>query len=285
MLKDEDARFAYCYNRRSFCFAHELYLNPLFELPNLLALARRRSDEPEYAYWSHGTVTVADRWEQGCAERRSLAQTIAGIADNDSLVMLRHLERDPVAGPFVTGLMDRLMDRVGAQMRDDVIEGRATVLIASPRRITSYHIDADTNYLFQIAGDKLFSVFDHTDRTLTPDQELEDYFAGDLNGARPKEHRQNEAQQYALGPGLGVHVPSTAPHWARNGNSVSVALSLNFDLHSIERRRELYGFNRRLRRLGITPTPPGCSGWRDQLKLASSSSVRALGKALKPQHA
>lgn len=276
LLGDETGQFRRCYNRRTFGFRHGLHCHPLFELPSLVALAQRRSDDAENAYWSHGKVVVADRWEKGCSNDHDLAETIAGIADNDSLVMLRHVERDSVLGPLVQGLLNRVMELSGAQMQDDVIVGRATLLIASPGRITAYHIDADCNHLLQIAGHKQLSVFDQTDRSLTPDQELEDYYCGDFNGARPKDHRQGDAVVYPLVPGDGVHIPCTAPHWARNGDSVSIALSLNFDLRSGERQASIYRLNRRLRRLGLQPTPPGRSAWRDQLKLASIDGAAAL---------
>jgi hypothetical protein len=276
LLDDPSGQFRRCYNRRSFGFSHGLHTNPLFGLPGLVALSQRRSDEAENAYWSHGRVAVADRWEKGRSDCHDLADTIAGIADNDSLVMLRHVERDAVLGPLVQGLLDRVVELSGAQMKDDVLVGRATLLIASPRRITAYHIDADCNHLLQISGHKLLSVFDQTDRSLTPDLELEDYYCGDFNGARPKDHRQGDAMVYPIGPGDGVHIPCTAPHWAQNGDSVSVALSLNFDLRSGERQADIYRFNRRLRRLGLEPTPPGRSAWRDQLKLASIHGAAAL---------
>jgi len=46
----------------------------------------------------------------------------------------------------------------GEQLRDDVILGNATILIASPNRVTPYHIDWDCNFLMQIAGDKKLHV-------------------------------------------------------------------------------------------------------------------------------
>jgi len=285
VLWDEQSQFARNYNRSSFSFNHGLWGHPLLELPSLVALSQRRPDDAEHAYWSHGSVAVADRWEKGRTRQHDLPGTIANIAKNDSLVLLRHVERDPLLGPLMRSLLSRVVQLSGPEMRQDVITGRATILIASPGRITAYHIDADCNHLLQVAGDKLISVFDHTDRSLTPHEELEDYYCGDFNGARPKEHRQNEAKVYRLGPGRGVHIPCTAPHWARNGDNVSVAVSLNFDLRSGERLAHLYQLNRQLRHLGIRPRPPGESAWRDRLKLASSGGMAAVRELLRPRSA
>jgi hypothetical protein len=270
---DARAAFAAHYNRASFLFSHALHTHPLFELPQLLALAARRPAQPEYAYWSNGRVGVAQRWDAKVAPRRSLTDTVAHIADNDSLVLLKHVERDALLGPGIREICERVIALSGARMRTDVQEARGTLLIASPGRVTSYHLDADVNFLFQIAGDKGLSVFDQQDRTLTPHEELERYYDGDPNGAVFKESRQTEARRYDLGPGLGVHIPSMAPHWAQNRERPSVALSINFDLRSVSRLGRIYHFNCKLRRHGIVPHPPGTSAWRDSLKLAALAGL------------
>jgi hypothetical protein len=62
-------------------------------------------------------------------------------------------------------------------MRCDVKVGEVLILISSPNRVTSYHIDNETNFLLQVAGNKQFFVFDHTDRTLLTDLEREHFHA------------------------------------------------------------------------------------------------------------
>jgi hypothetical protein len=280
---EEDARAAFDahYNRAGFLFSHTLHRNPLFELPQLLELAARRPAEPQYAYWSNGRVGVAHRWDANVAPRRALTDTVAHIADNDSLVLLKHVERDAVFGPSIRQICEQVIELSGVRMRADVLEARGTLLIASPGRLTSYHLDADVNFLFQVAGDKWLSVFDQEDRTLTSHEELERYYDGDPNGAVFKESRQPEAQLYDLRPGLGVHIPSMAPHWAQNRERPSVALSINFDLRSVSRLGRIYHFNCKLRRHGIRPRPPGASAWRDSLKLAALSGLAAAQRIAK----
>ncbi len=278
---DARAAFEAHYNRASFLFGHTLHLNPLFELPQLLKLAARRPPEPQYAYWSNGRVGVAQRWDARVAPRRTLTDTVAGIADNDSLVLLKHVERDTLLGPPIRAICERVIGLAGARLGADVTAARGTLLIASPGRLTSYHLDADVNFLFQIAGDKWLSVFDQQDRTLTSHEELERYYEGDPNGAVFKESRQREARLYDLGPGAGVHIPSMAPHWAQNRERPSVALSINFDLRSVGRLGRIYHFNCKLRRHGIRPRPPGASAWRDSLKLVALSGLSAAQRIVK----
>ena len=263
---DPCERFAQCYNRVSFPFRHNLHEHELFELHNLLELAQRQGQSPAFAHWSNGTVNVNDRWESGSGLRYSLRQTIRDIAVNNSLAVLKHVEQDRIFGPLVHAIQERVLELAGARMRGDAISGRGTLLIASPGRITSYHIDSDVNFLFQIRGDKLFCVFDPDDRSILPHEELENYFLGDANGAIFKPDREPDAKSYDLGAGCGVHVPCMSGHWAKNLDSPSVALSINWDLRSVTSTGRVYRFNGRLRRLGLNPVPPGVSHWRDNVK-------------------
>ncbi|HZE42204.1 MAG TPA: hypothetical protein VE058_00385 [Steroidobacteraceae bacterium] len=275
--------FRTCNNQRSFFFKHDLQNNPLMGLPSLLELSRRRPQNGAYAHWSNGTVGVDDRWDAGQGPRYSLNETIANIENNNSLVVLKHVEQDPVYGPFIHEVFERVIDLAGPTMRDDILRGRGTILIASPRRVTTYHIDSDLNYLFQIAGDKYFSVFDHNDRTLTTHEELENFFGGDLNSAVFKDGRQKDASLYDLCAGYAVHVPCFAAHWAQNRDTPSIALSINWDLNSIMRLGRIYRLNGKLRHRGWQPAPPGTSAWRDRMKLAALDGLtlarRLAGRA------
>jgi hypothetical protein len=62
----------------------------------------------------------------------------------------------------------------------------------------------------------------------------------------------------------------------QNHDNVSVALSVNYELRSVDRLEKLYKFNHRLRKLGIDPAPPAVSGWRDRLKLVATQGVSAV---------
>jgi hypothetical protein len=280
-LHDSDGQFFKQYNGTSFTFHHGLTENPLFDLSSLIEYARRLPADDSLAYWSNGAAKVDDRWDTDRGARRSLLDTIAHIADNDSLVLLKRVEMDAEYGPFLRDLLATIFRLVGPALSSDAIIGRATILIASPRRLTSYHIDADTNFLFQVHGDKKISVFDQTDRTLISDQELERYYSGDLNGATFKESRQQDARTYDLKPGLGVHIPCMAPHWAANSDNVSIALSINFDLYSIARLARIYKLNHRLRSYGLSPTPPGMSWAKDQMKVTAAQGLAAVRSVLR----
>lgn len=266
-------------NRRAFSFEHDVAASGLFNLPELIALARRRPADWEYAHWANGHVAVDARWEQGTEGRRSLEETLAGIAGNDSLVMLRHAEQDTVFGPVICNLFERLVEMCGPEFRRDVISGHSEIIVSSPRRITSYHIDADCNFLFQIAGGKQLKVYPAHDGEVIRPEDLERYHCGDYNGAHYRSELEPRAVAYQLRQGRGIHIPSTSPHCAVSDDQVSIGLSCAFDLRSMSRQALICQLNRRLRGLGLDPTPPGVSPWRDALKLGVKRSLAVMGRA------
>jgi len=275
LLDDPEGVFARNYERKTFSFAHGLAGHPLFELDSLIELSRRMPDHRD-TYWSNGKVKVDNGWTAGTTVRASLQDTIANIATNDSLVILKHTEQDPVHGPVLQEFLGRVVALAGERMRCDVTIGETLILISSPNRLTPYHFDAETNFLVQVRGDKWFHVFAQDNRAVISDFEREQYFAGDISSAVYKEDCQKHAVTYDLHAGYGVHVPSGAPHWVQNKNNVSVAISVNYELRSVERLKRIYRINHRLRRLGIVPRPPGQSAVTDGAKFFAATALSGL---------
>jgi hypothetical protein len=283
VLADPDGQFARNYNRRQFLFRHGLKDHPLFELPNLIALAKRPSHVG--AYWSNGKVEPTDPWGVDRAPRLTLIDTIANIGDNNSLVILKQVAQDPVYGPVLQDFLASVVALSGEQMRQDVMVGETTILISSPNRLTPYHMDDDCNFLMQVAGNKTLWVYDHTDPTLVSHEEREQYHMGNPNSIVYRESRQCEATAYELHAGYGVHIPVFAPHWVRNHDNISIALSVNYQLRSMLAEKRIYRVNSVLRKLGSAPTPPGFSPWRDRLKLAAANGLYAAHHLLRRKRA
>jgi hypothetical protein len=251
------------FNTKCFMFEHSLHRSSLFDLPNLVELSKRVPD----AFYSTTDDSVEDGWKSPEA-RRSLPETLATIGESNSLVLLKGLAHDPEFGPVFRDVLRDVEDAVGDVLRSDIAEARATLVISSPRRVTPYHIDAEVNFLLQLRGEKIVNIFDPSDRTLLTDLELEAFFAGDVNAAKYKKERQHDAYVFDFVPGTGLHLPILAPHWTLNGDSVSVAISVNCSLHSNARMAKIYKLTRKLRSRGLVPLSPGVSPWRDRVKLA-----------------
>jgi hypothetical protein len=284
ILSDPEGQFPSTYNRSTFMFPHGLSGHPLLQLPSLIDLADRL-EKYDGCYWSNGQAKVTDRWEKGADRRQSLRKTLENIEENDSLVILKFVVHDPIAGPFFRDVLKTIIQLVGPKMAEDVLVGRTNILIASPRRITAFHIDSDVNYLLQVTGDKSFVVYDQTDSTLVTEEERELFFNGDDSAASFKPDRQNEGTEHDLRAGFGVHVPCMAPHWARNRDQASVAVSCCFDLASIQRLGLVYQTNRRLRSLGIRPRSPRDGTWSNGPKVFGARTAAALRGLFRPKGA
>ena len=282
-LLPDNGEFSAKFNRQDFMFDHGLALHPMFERPALAELARRIPKFKDFVYWQNGPVKVNDKWGANPGERLSLEDTVAGIAENDSLVILKHAEQDAIYGPVLREILQRIYSFTAATAQADIVLGESLIFLNSPNRKTAYHLDLESNFLLQIRGEKFVHVFDCADRSLTPHQELENFCHGDANGAIYKPDRQKDAHYHHLTPGHGVHFPSMAPHWVQNGDEVSVSININFDLISIHRRmKRIYRVNRLIRRLGVDPTGPGISPLRDMVKEKLSLSAGAVLDTLRP---
>ncbi len=269
ILRDGNDAFVERYNRSTFAFAHAAHALPIFDLEPVIALALRAPA----VYYEYGAGGVGDGWRGEAGERPALRETMETLADANSLVIIKGLAADPQFGGVVRDIVAELLERTGPALRDDVAEARATLIVGSPHRVTPYHFDGETNFLLQLRGTKHLSVFDHTDAGVLSAIELERFYGGDLSAARYQPHRQHDATVYAFAPGDGVHIPLHAPHWVQNGDDVSVAISVNFSLHSTKRLAQLYTFNHLMRRSGLSPAPPGSAPWRDRLKVVAAAGV------------
>jgi hypothetical protein len=83
------------------------------------------------------------------------------------------------------------------------------------------------------------------------------------------------AREFRLHPGDALHQPSLAPHWIKNGPSVSISVAMHFSIAALERRARIYQANGVLRRVGLTPTPPDVNRVLDYLR---SGTIRVLAK-------
>lgn len=283
-LLPENPDFEAKFNRQDFLFDHGLAHHPLFTLPALLELAHRIPKYRDFVYWQNGRVKVNDKWDSNPATRLNLDDTIRGIAQNDSLVILKHAEQDEIYGPVLQEILQRIFSFTSPAAQDDIVLGESLIFINSPRRTTAYHLDLESNFLLQVRGEKFIRVHDCADRSITPHEELENHCSGDHNGAIFKAARQADAHYHHLTPGHGVHFPSTAPHWVENGSDVSISININFDLESIHRRmKRIYVVNRVMRKLKLSPAPPGVSSIGDALKELAYPGVNAAVNMLRPK--
>lgn len=252
------------FNQRSFEFAHHLSGHPLFELPRLIELSKRL-DSTRSVYHDAGDVRVDQRWDQAPKGQYSVDETIRRIEEEGAWIILRRAEQDPEYAAVLEECMAEVQNLLGRDLKKEMMVQDAIVFITSPNRVTAYHIDRECNFILQIHGDKDISVFDRNDREVLTEEEIERFWMVDNNAAVYKQQYQHRATVYAMSAGKAIHVPVNAPHWVQNKNNVSVTLSVNFQFRE-NYPAHVYRANYLLRKVGITPTPPGRSQFRDHLK-------------------
>ena len=258
------------FNRDSFQFGHHLSGHPLFELPALLELSKQlpKSD----IVYDSGAVKVGQRWDEVPPTQLSVDQLIDRIENAGAWILLKKANRDPRYAAILDQALAEAGRAIGPAFPRKMKMRSAVILITSPKRVTSYHIDPDTNFLCQIQGEKVIHVFNRYDRELLPELELERFWAKDCNAAIYKEQFQYRAKSYDLKPGVGVHMPVNAPHWVQNGNNISVTLAMIFQFPDSV-LGNIYRANYYLRKLGLRPRAPGGSVIGDKLKSMALSSA------------
>jgi hypothetical protein len=259
------------FNRRSFLFSHSLAEHPLFELPRLADLATRILGEPRKTkgvHWHGQGVGISTKWSevQVAREMQLVCDAIANIEASGSWVLLYSVQSSPEFKVLLDRALRDIEVAVGEPLLDRITWSDAYIFLASPHAVTPFHIDHESTFLFQIHGRRTANIWDQSDRSIITDQELENYYLGDLSAANYHPDKQPRAMVYDLQAGKGVHHPSCAPHAFTNGDTYSVAMGVHFCLRDLDRRARVYQANGVLRKFGVCPTPPGQSSLQDGLK-------------------
>ena len=264
------------FNQRSFEVRHRLATHDLFTLPRLVKLAKATADlRPADVYFDAGDIAIEQRWSESPKLTDPVDEVIGRIEHANAWIILRRTNLDPEYGALMASLMAEVTAVAGRRITKHVVASDMIVFIASPMRVTTYHIDRECSFLFQIRGNKEISVFDQNDRDVLPEQEIERFWTVDTNAARYKPHLQYRAKTALLQPGGGVHIPVNAPHWLRNGGDVSISVNINV-VFSGRERANMYRANYYLRKFGVTPTPPRQSRTLDALKSSLGATAHGL---------
>lgn len=155
-----------------------------------------------------------------------------------------------------------------------MFQREAFIFLSAPGSMTPSHTDPEHNFLLQVRGTKEMSVGRFPDGR-TEQLVLEDAVVG---GHRNVSWEPAAQQPFPLGPGDGVYVPPHAPHLVRNGPTASVSLSITFRTATTEQAGRVHALNARLRKLGLSPHPPGRDAGRDRLKATASRALSRLSR-------
>ena len=252
-------------NRAPYLFHHTLANHPLFDIPQLLKLATGVIDRGDPTKF--GLRVEGDAKFNSAPLRDRLFQAIRRVEEGGiwfKLSSLEELDRD--YDHILRKTIGEVEDLTGLPLRHDIDLSGITVFVASPNMVTPYHFDSETNFLFQIRGEKDVRLFDPQNRFVLTENEIERYYAGNPMAGIYREEVLESGTLFHLTPGTAVHHPPLAPHIVTNGNNISVSVSFWLTLAPQVYRARIYQANYCLRRLGFHPLTPGKSRFRDKLK-------------------
>lgn len=272
---EDDCTITKQFGKTAFEFGHTLSQWPIFEfgairryceradadnVSVLLDVGKRRSDSALFSTDSPLTLLEAlDRLEEV-----------------DALIFLKRINVLPEWEDVLNEVGLELGELLGVSFKHDFRRPVATIIVASPGRVTPYHLDSAINCLFQIHGTKEFHTFDGNDHHIVDDQCLEKYYGErDYNAAKLTDEIRPKSTKFQLGPGRGVHVPLNFPHWAVAGPEVSVAISINWQ-PIFNRIGNVARVNRALRKFGLKPAPSGNNPALDWVKASALQSALTL---------
>ena len=260
LLTIEPMGFARAFARDPFAVEHHLVEHPLLTLEGIAELAdelprsaveRHRADLP--LVMPGGAPDLEGR----------PSDTVRSIATNNCWMVLWNVEQAPAWRRLLDGCLDEVQTHVGG--RDGgMMQRQAFLFLSAPGAITPAHFDPEHNLLLQIRGTKEMNVGRFPDPA-DQQRELDRYHDG---GHRNLSAVPVDARTFVLSPGRGVYVPPFAPHWVRNGDEVSISLSITFRTRRSEAAERAHALNARLRRLGLHPSPAGHDERRDRAKAA-----------------
>jgi hypothetical protein len=277
-IEADPIQFSEKFDKVSFEVSHSLATHPLLQLPLLMELAERTVKlRPADLHYDAGNVHVDQRWDEIPDAPFSAQEAMRRIENCGAWIIFKSAQRDPEYRILLDRGLAELKELIGQEVQSKILVEDIIIFVTSPKRVTTYHIDRECNFLLQIQGTKTVYVFDRKDREVLTEEEIERFWSKDFNAAVYKPHLQHRAVVHRLRPGTGVHIPVNCPHWVQNDDNVSISLSVNFQFKD-PLRANAYRANYLLRKLGLHPLPPGRSPLRDSIK---SHAVRPMVWAVK----
>jgi hypothetical protein len=267
---------------------HTLMGHPLLEFGSLVDLARRL--DRVGGVRAHSDNASPDTSFVNAPDthpiRLSVEDTIRKIESANAWMALHNIQNDAVYRKLVDEVLDYVRPMV--EPKDPGMCHRAAwIFVTSPNAITPFHIDHEHNFILQVLGRKAIHVFDPFDRKVVSEEALELFHAKvSRQLVTFDDEKQKRATVFDAGPGMGAYMPSTAGHWVKNGDNVSITVSFTYYTRSTMRQKAAHQANYELRRLGVTPSPVGRNAIVDTVKAAASRARHALVRAVKraPSH-
>lgn len=261
LLAIDPTAFRDVFARRSIVVRHALVDHPLFTMEAIAELADRLP--PTSVRRERGDLPLVNREGYVDVGEGPPSATILDVERNGFRISLRDIQHAPEYAELINQCLDEVEgivdDREGGMRRRT-----GYLFVTAPACNTPMHFDPEHSFLLQLRGVKHVGVAAFDDDGIRQ-SELNRYYDGDECDFAAMEE---VAEDFRIDPGVGVYLPSFVPHWVTTEAGVSVSFSIPFYTEFSERAESVNRINHRLRKLHLSPRPPGASEPVDRVKAA-----------------
>jgi mannose-6-phosphate isomerase-like protein (cupin superfamily) len=269
------AAFAADYPEAPHKLTHALGAHPLMELD---ALARLAEALPAASIEYNAADQPIGIDGKPAPTGIPIGETIRHIETTRSWAVLKNIEQDPAYAALLAGLLAEIQPAIEART-GRMLKTQGFVFVTSAGGVTPYHFDPEHNILMQVRGSKVMTQFPAGDTAYAPDEVHETYHTGGGRELKWHEDLLPGGREFSLEAGEALFVPVMAPHFVRNGPEPSVSLSITWRSEWSFAEADARAFNGLLRKLGLTPAPPGRWPARNRAKALGWRIARKLGAA------
>jgi hypothetical protein len=242
-------------------FVHGLHQDDRLELRAIADLADRLPGSVIYDTAAQPLLVPEGGPPKGALEHPG--DVIRNLGDANAWLTLLNVEDDPVYAEMMNATLDQLEE--GMLARSGKMRNRAAfIFVSSPNSVTPVHFDIEQSLLMQVSGSKTVSI-GRFESEAARRHETERYWDGSHGRI---ESMPPELRSCTLTPGVGVYLPSVVPHWVHNGPAISISITFTYFTSATVRRNRIEDLNSRLRKLHLSPRPPGQSARVDAAKTA-----------------
>ncbi len=253
---------------------HNFHEHPLMQLDKLARLAKDLAKTEQCRFIKPGTQQAsAFHHVPSDPDGRDIDEVFRRMEEPGSWLALYNVETDPEYRDFLREVTDSARHLVDREQTGMFNVG-GFIFISAPPSITPFHIDRENNFWLQVRGRKTMNVWDHRDRMVVAAEDVDDFIVyASLENVKLKDGFRERSHEFDVGVGDGVYFPSTSPHmtscdtkWVKPGDGISISIGVVFYTDVTRRTANVHALNHVLRRLGLSPNPPGESLWLDRLK-------------------